>query len=167
MFLEKTWRAMHKPVLPTGSTAFACTATLGSQILVRSQVSCDPLKNMEDNHMPKYKSATPLRTAAGEPLARCKNPQIVLLQRIKWVFASLEAPTSRYSLENRSKFCYFPMLMWGHCDLIYMPRQGTTCWLRGTSEESAFREIMYCFWSFNNLIFSREVNTYGLMQWKA
>lgn len=152
MFLKKTWHA--KTSFTDVIKGFAGGATLGFQTVVRLQVSFVRSRDLEDNHVPKHKSAPMLQTAAGEPLARCKNPQIVLLQRIKWVVASLEAPTSRYSLENWSKFYCFQMLTWGCCDLIYMPRQGTTCWLLEPSGENALHEIIYCFYSFIYLFFN-------------
>lgn len=120
---------------------------------MQSKINSEFLKDMragflclQDVYMPKiwiHHSAADSSWGASASIKTqgVKTYNLCFYSKIMWVIASLEAVTSRYSLEMEADFTAF-RCGWGYCDPVLVPSLRTTCWLpsKTPSQENALHK---------------------------
>lgn len=107
---------------------FSCTSAPRFLKGMRAGFLC-----LQDVYMPKiwiHHSAADSSWGASASIKTqgVKTYNLCFYSKIMWVIASLEAVTSRYSLEMEADFTAF-RCGWGYCDPVLVPSLRTTCWL--------------------------------------
>lgn len=126
---------------------FSCTSAPRFLKGMRAGFLC-----LQDVYMPKiwiHHSAADSSWGASASIKTqgVKTYNLCFYSKIMWVIASLEAVTSRYSLEMEADFTAF-RCGWGYCDPVLVPSLRTTCWLlnKTPSQENALHKkcILWC-----------------------